>query len=135
MKLPYLIDFHMHSTVSDGTDSPEALLQRVRAAGIGYFSLTDHDAVQGCARILAVRKPDDPAFLPGVFSVRRFLRKLYLGAGTGSFMNRSIFGCRVISTGKPAASSIFPAVKDMGSPSGRRSSNVSPGRNPFRCVR
>jgi predicted metal-dependent phosphoesterase TrpH len=61
----------MHSTVSDGTDSPEALLQRVRAAGIGHFSLTDHDAVQGCARILAVRKPDDPAFLPGVeFSCR-----------------------------------------------------------------
>lgn len=71
MKLPYRIDFHMHSTVSDGTDSPEALLQRVRAAGIEHFSLTDHDAVQGCARILAVRKPDDPAFLPGVeFSCR-----------------------------------------------------------------
>ena len=71
MKLPYLIDFHMHSTVSDGTDPPEALLQRVRAAGIGHFSLTDHDAVQGCARILAVRKSDDPRFLPGVeFSCR-----------------------------------------------------------------
>lgn len=71
MTLPYTIDLHMHSTVSDGTDPPEALLQRVRAAGIGHFSLTDHDAVQGCARILAVRKPDDPAFLPGVeFSCR-----------------------------------------------------------------
>lgn len=66
MKLPGTIDLHMHSTVSDGTDTPEALLGRVREAGLGLFSLTDHDAIQGCTRILALRKPDDPVFLPGV---------------------------------------------------------------------
>ena len=60
------IDLHMHSTVSDGTDASEALLSRVRAAGLDLFSLTDHDAIQGCGRILAARKPEDPAFLPGV---------------------------------------------------------------------
>ena len=60
------IDLHMHSTVSDGTDAPEALLSRVRAAGLDLFSLTDHDAIQGCGRILAARKPEDPAFLSGV---------------------------------------------------------------------
>lgn len=60
------LDLHMHSTVSDGTDTPEELLSRVREAGLGLFSLTDHDAIQGCVRIMALRKPDDPVFLPGV---------------------------------------------------------------------
>ena len=66
MRLMKQLDLHMHSTVSDGTDSPETLLERVREAGIGLFSLTDHDAIEGCVRILAVRKPEDPLFLPGV---------------------------------------------------------------------
>ncbi len=66
MKLLKQLDLHMHSTVSDGTDAPEELLARVREAGLGLFSLTDHDAIQGCLRILAVRKPADPVFLQGV---------------------------------------------------------------------
>ncbi|MBQ6235929.1 MAG: PHP domain-containing protein [Clostridia bacterium] len=66
-----VLDLHMHSTVSDGTDTPEALLAHVRAAGIGLFSLTDHDAIEGCRRILAARTDDDPAFIPGIeFSCR-----------------------------------------------------------------
>lgn len=60
------IDLHMHTTVSDGTDTPEEILGRVKAAGIALFAVTDHDAVKGARRILALRKPDDPAFLPGV---------------------------------------------------------------------
>ena len=60
------IDLHMHSTVSDGTDAPETLLRCVREAGLGLFSLTDHDAIQGCARIMAVRRTDDPVFVSGV---------------------------------------------------------------------
>ena len=60
------IDLHMHTSVSDGTDTPEELLLRVKEAGIALFSATDHDAVKGCTRILNARKPDDPAFLCGV---------------------------------------------------------------------
>ena len=60
------IDLHMHTTVSDGTDTPEAILARVKAAGIGLFSVTDHDAVEGCRRVLAARTADDPAFITGV---------------------------------------------------------------------
>ena len=61
-----IIDLHMHSTVSDGTDTPEELLERVREAGIGLFALTDHDAVKGCGMIRCVRRADDPQFLNGV---------------------------------------------------------------------
>ena len=46
----HFIDLHMHSIVSDGTDSPEELLARVRQAGIGLFSVTDHDAIK-CASL------------------------------------------------------------------------------------
>ena len=62
-----LIDLHMHSTVSDGTDSPEELVQAVRRAGISVFSVTDHDAVKA-GQIIRTILADDPGmtFIPGV---------------------------------------------------------------------
>ena len=61
----------MHSTVSDGTDTPEELLDRVREEGLRLFALTDHDAVKGYGRIRRVMKPGDPQILPGIeFSCR-----------------------------------------------------------------
>ena len=46
MKYPEKTDLHMHTTVSDGTDTPEKLIDRVKEAGITFFSVTDHDAVK-----------------------------------------------------------------------------------------
>ena len=61
----------MHSTFSDGTDTPEELLGRAREAGLELFALTDHDGVAGCGVIRAARRPGDPAVLNGVeFSCR-----------------------------------------------------------------
>ena len=65
------IDLHMHTTVSDGTDTPEEILGRVKKNGIDLFAITDHDAIKGCGVIRQMRKPDDPKFLTGVeFSCR-----------------------------------------------------------------
>ncbi len=65
------IDLHMHSTVSDGTDTPEELLKKVRSAGIRLFALTDHDAVKGCVSARKLLREGDPFLLPGVeFSCR-----------------------------------------------------------------
>ena len=65
------IDLHMHTTVSDGTDTPEEILDRVKEQGIELFAVTDHDAIKGCAVIRKLRKPEDPRFLTGVeFSCR-----------------------------------------------------------------
>ena len=65
------IDLHMHTTVSDGTDTPEEILGRVKENGIDLFAITDHDAIKGCGVIRQMRKPDDPKFLTGVeFSCR-----------------------------------------------------------------
>ena len=71
MDIPRKIDLHMHSSVSDGSDSPAQLLAAVRNAGLGLFALTDHDAVKGCAELRELLEPGDPLFLPGVeFSCR-----------------------------------------------------------------
>lgn len=48
------IDLHLHSTVSDGTDSPCELLSNVKKSGVSIFSLTDHDAIKGCEIINGV---------------------------------------------------------------------------------
>ena len=64
-------DLHMHSVYSDGTDTPESLLQNVRAAGLDLFALTDHDTAEGCAAVRALLRPGDPVFIGGVeFSCR-----------------------------------------------------------------
>src|SRR5262244_4463433 len=41
------IDLHSHSTVSDGLDSPAGLVERMAAAGLSAFALTDHDTLMG----------------------------------------------------------------------------------------
>jgi len=64
-------DLHLHTSVSDGTDSPEELLRNVREAGVTVFSVTDHDALKGCLTVRQHLGPGDPVFIPGVeFSCR-----------------------------------------------------------------
>ncbi|MBR3366804.1 MAG: PHP domain-containing protein [Lachnospiraceae bacterium] len=60
------IDLHMHTTVSDGTDTPEEILGRIRDLGMDLFSVTDHDAIRASLEIPELRKEDDPHFLSGV---------------------------------------------------------------------
>ena len=43
-------DLHCHSTVSDGTMSPEDLAARAHRNGVELWSLTDHDEIGGQAR-------------------------------------------------------------------------------------
>ena len=63
---PEKIDLHIHSTVSDGTDTPEQILEKVRKAGIELFSITDHDAVTAGPVIQELRREGDPLFITGV---------------------------------------------------------------------
>lgn len=71
MKQHFKIDLHMHSTVSDGTDTPEEILARVREAGVALFAVTDHDAVKAGRIIPPLLTEGDPAFLTGAeFSCR-----------------------------------------------------------------
>ena len=60
------IDFHMHTLVSDGTDTPAQVLGHVRELQLEWFSITDHDAIKGSSSIPALLKEGDPHFLSGV---------------------------------------------------------------------
>src|SRR4051812_24123848 len=51
------IDLHTHSSVSDGTETPAALLATARAAGLDVVALTDHDTTDGWAAAAAARPP------------------------------------------------------------------------------
>ncbi len=65
MDLNLKLDLHMHTTVSDGSDKPEEILENVRNTGIELFSVTDHDAVKGCRIVRENLKKGDPFFING----------------------------------------------------------------------
>jgi predicted metal-dependent phosphoesterase TrpH len=53
-----MIDLHTHTTASDGTDSPFALVNKALSAGITVLGVTDHDTTSGWEEaISAARKP------------------------------------------------------------------------------
>ncbi len=38
-------DLHFHTTLSDGRDSPDQVLQNLSQAGVEFAALTDHDSI------------------------------------------------------------------------------------------
>lgn len=46
MNIP-CIDLHIHSTASDGTDSPSAIVHKAADIGLDAIALTDHDTLDG----------------------------------------------------------------------------------------
>lgn len=73
------IDLHMHTTVSDGTSTPEEIVNEVREAGLDLFSVTDHDAVGACETVRSLLTEGDPAFIGGIeFSCKDELGKYHI---------------------------------------------------------
>lgn len=59
------IDLHIHTTASDGSDTPAQLLEKLRAAGIRTFSVTDHDTIDGTLEMERM-VPGDLRFIRGI---------------------------------------------------------------------
>ena len=59
------IDLHTHSSVSDGTDTPAALLATAQAAGLDVVALTDHDTTAGWS-VAEVARPRGLTVVPGM---------------------------------------------------------------------
>ena len=69
------IDFHTHTTCSDGQYTPEELVQKAAAAGICALAITDHDAVSGIARgKQAAKHFRSCKFSPALKSVQKKIR-------------------------------------------------------------
>jgi len=47
------VDLHVHSTASDGSLAPEAVVERARGAGLAAIALTDHDTLAGLPAAIA----------------------------------------------------------------------------------
>ena len=61
-----MIDLHMHTTASDGTLAPAALVDRAHEAGIRTMSVTDHDTMAGVPEAAAAAAGRGIEFLPGI---------------------------------------------------------------------
>jgi predicted metal-dependent phosphoesterase TrpH len=61
-----VLELHCHSTASDGTLSPSALVARAAEAGITTLALTDHDTVSGVAEAIAAGEAHGLTVVPGI---------------------------------------------------------------------
>ena len=52
-----MIDLHTHTTASDGTDSPFALVKKALATGVTTLGITDHDSTAGWAEAVTAIQP------------------------------------------------------------------------------
>jgi len=59
-------DLHSHSSFSDGTLAPRALVERARARGVDLLALTDHDELRGLAPAAAAARELGLRFVAGV---------------------------------------------------------------------
>jgi len=60
-----VIDLHLHSTCSDGSESPERIVELAAAAGCTAMALTDHDGLAGVAQAEARARSLGIVFVPG----------------------------------------------------------------------
>ncbi|MGN0290780.1 MAG: PHP domain-containing protein [Lachnospiraceae bacterium] len=61
-----MIDLHVHSTASDGTNTPTELVALAKEAGLSAFALTDHDTISGLAEARNAAKTAGIELVPGI---------------------------------------------------------------------
>ena len=59
------VDLHIHTTASDGSDSPRVLARNISDSGIELFSVTDHDTISG-ALDMEPLVPEGVRFVRGI---------------------------------------------------------------------
>ena len=93
MSIQYPIDLHIHSTVSDGLETPAELYARARREGITALALCDHDTVAGVKVMQDVirtdeqQNPDRPPL--------RYLPSIELSTGDGGHAHLLGYGVDV----------------------------------------
>ena len=60
------IDLHLHTTASDGTDTPAQAVARAKALGLGAIAVTDHDSVSGVSEALQAGEELGIEVIPGI---------------------------------------------------------------------
>lgn len=60
------IDLHTHSSASDGSESPRALVEKAAAASLAAIAVTDHDSVAGVAEAVEAGRELGVEVVPGI---------------------------------------------------------------------
>lgn len=88
------IDLHVHSTASDGSDSPRRVVELAAETGLDVIALTDHDTQEGVDEALNAARRMGIEVIPGVELSLQFddggmhLIVLWLQPGRGPLQDR-----------------------------------------------
>ena len=93
MSIQYPIDLHIHSTISDGLETPAELYARARREGITALALCDHDTVAGVKVMQDVIRTDEQSN-PGRPPLR-YLPSIELSTGDGGHAHLLGYGVDV----------------------------------------
>ena len=73
------IDLHIHTTASDGTDSPRQVVEKAKELGLAAIAITDHDTLAGVEEAMETGRELGVEVIPGVeLSVDYYGRNLHL---------------------------------------------------------
>ena len=76
------IDLHLHTNISDGSDTVRELYNKIKAAGIHFFSVTDHDRMEGTLEMEQLIKTENSSnlsFVRGIeFSCITSVKKCHI---------------------------------------------------------
>ena len=65
-------DLHLHTTASDGSDTPRALIEKARGCGIDVIAVTDHDTLVGSREAVKLQQNDVKVITGIEFSCHHF---------------------------------------------------------------
>lgn len=61
-----MIDMHIHTTASDGTDTPKDTVKKAAEIGLIAIAITDHDTVSGVSEAMETGKQYNIEVIPGI---------------------------------------------------------------------
>lgn len=75
-----LFDFHLHTNVSDGSDTVEELYHKIKAANVHTFAVTDHDVMEGSLAMENLTENDpEITYIRGIeFSCTTYVKKCHI---------------------------------------------------------
>lgn len=62
----HYVDLHMHTQASDGTWSPEELVENIKKVGLSTFAVTDHDEITSVEAVQKLAQREGMACISGV---------------------------------------------------------------------
>ncbi|BAF59488.1 MAG: PHP domain-containing protein [Pelotomaculum sp.] len=60
------VDLHVHTTASDGTDSPAEVVLKAKAIGLSAIAITDHDTLEGVEPAFEAGQLEKLEIVPGI---------------------------------------------------------------------